>query len=181
MFPAMKLHFEYQQPLLIFRFLLQLLQLVYNFSSHPVFLLMSQAAWLPKTSYFQALPGLSFTFDHGLRTPNEALFHPKTFRLGQTIWEDKFWGIWGMYFRMIYQHSFQYCESLVHVSMPLINHYFYKKLSLYIQIPSIYLGLGFEFGPQRIRNLTFACPQSMPLIFKNVRLGSAQHRYFWIN
>ena len=35
---------------------------------------------------------------------------------------------------------------------PLINHfkhYFYKKLSLYIQIPNIYLGLvfEFEFGP----------------------------------
>ena len=32
---------------------------------------------------------------------------------------------------------------------PLFNHYFYKKLTLYIQIPNIYLGLGFEFGPQR--------------------------------
>ena len=31
------------------------------------------------------------------------------------------------------------------------THYVYKKLSLYIQIPNIYLGLGFEFGPQRIR------------------------------
>ena len=37
----------------------------------------------------------------------------------------------------------------------LINHYFYKKLSLYIQIPNMYLGLGFEFGPQRIRDITF--------------------------
>jgi hypothetical protein len=25
-----------------------------------------------------------------------------------------------------------------------------KKLRLYIQIPNIYLGLGFKFGPQRI-------------------------------
>ena len=40
---------------------------------------------------------------------------------------------------------------------PLINHYFYKKLSLYIQIPTIYLGLGFEFGPQRIRDLVIVC------------------------
>ena len=42
---------------------------------------------------------------------------------------------------------------------PLINQYFYKKLSLYIQIPNIYLGLGFEFefGPKRIRNLAFIC------------------------
>ena len=36
---------------------------------------------------------------------------------------------------------------------PLFNHYFYKKLSLYIQIQNIYLELGFEFGPQRIRDL----------------------------
>ena len=35
------------------------------------------------------------------------------------------------------------------------NHYFYKKLSLYIHIPNTYLGLGFEFGPQRIRDLAF--------------------------
>ena len=36
---------------------------------------------------------------------------------------------------------------------PLISHYFYKKLSLYIQIQNIYPVLGFEFGPQRIRDL----------------------------
>ena len=43
---------------------------------------------------------------------------------------------------------------------PLINHYFYKKLILYIQIPNIFLGLGFEFefGPQRIRDLAIVCP-----------------------
>ena len=43
---------------------------------------------------------------------------------------------------------------------PLINHYSYKKLSLYIQIPNIYLGLGFEFefGMQRIRELAIVCP-----------------------
>ena len=30
---------------------------------------------------------------------------------------------------------------------------FLQNLSLYIHIPNIYLGLGFEFGPQRIRDL----------------------------
>ena len=40
----------------------------------------------------------------------------------------------------------------------LINNYFYKKLRLYIQIPKVYLGLGFEFGPQRIRDLAIVCP-----------------------
>ena len=40
----------------------------------------------------------------------------------------------------------------------LFNHYFYKKLSLYIHIPNIYLESCFEFGPQRIRDLAFVCP-----------------------
>ena len=48
----------------------------------------------------------------------------------------------------------------------LFNHYFYKKLSLYIHILNIYLGLGFKCGLQRIRDLTFVCPQSM-LVFIN--------------
>ena len=35
-----------------------------------------------------------FEFHHGLRTPNEAFFSPKsrTFRLGQTNWTDIFFG-----------------------------------------------------------------------------------------
>ena len=41
---------------------------------------------------------------------------------------------------------------------PLINHYFYKKISLYIQMPNNYLALGLEFGPQRIRDLAIVCP-----------------------
>ena len=35
---------------------------------------------------------------------------------------------------------------------PLINDHFYKKLSLYIQIPSIYLGFKFKFGPSCVRS-----------------------------
>jgi hypothetical protein len=41
---------------------------------------------------------------------------------------------------------------------PLFKHHFYKKLSLYIHIP-YGMGMGFEFGPQRIRDLAFVCPQ----------------------
>ena len=41
---------------------------------------------------------------------------------------------------------------------PLINHYFYKTISLYIQIPKKYLGVGVQFGPKRIRNLVIVCP-----------------------
>ena len=40
---------------------------------------------------------------------------------------------------------------------PLINHYFYKKLSFFIQIPNIYLELVFEFRSQRIRDLAILC------------------------
>ena len=43
------------------------------------------------------------------------------------------------------------------------NHpFWYNTLSLYTQIPNIYLGLGFEFGPQSIRDLAIVCPQSVP-------------------
>ena len=34
-------------------------------------------------------------------------------------------------------------------------------LSLYIHIQNIYLVLGYEFGPQRIRDVAFVCPQSV--------------------
>ena len=45
------------------------------------------------------------------------------------------------------------------LSAPILFHYSTiistEKLSLYILIPNIYLGLGFEFGPQRICDLAF--------------------------
>jgi hypothetical protein len=62
------------------------------------------------------------------------------------------------YFRRDYQHPFWYSEFLDCPYFPIFNHYFYKKLSLYIHIPNIYLGLEFEFGPQRIRDFSFVCP-----------------------
>ena len=40
----------------------------------------------------------------------------------------------------------------------LFNHYFYKKLSFYIHIPSIYLGYGYEYGLIRIRDLAIMRP-----------------------
>ena len=42
----------------------------------------------------------------------------------------------------------------------LFEHHFYKKLSLYIHFPNVYLGLGFEFGLQRIIDFSFVCQQS---------------------
>ena len=51
-----------------------------------------------------------------------------------------------------------------------------RKLSLYIQISNIYLGLGlefeFEFGPQRIRDLISVCSQSLSTAIKKVCLNS---------
>ena len=78
-----------------------------------------------------------------------SLFSSKsqTFGLGQTNWSSTFWGIMGI------SGQLSACILVLWVPYPCfpsINHYFYKKLSLYIHIPNMYLGLGFEFGPQRI-------------------------------
>ena len=83
---------------------------------------------------------------HGLWTPNEAFFNQKT------IWADKFWGIWGIFDPFIST----YLLWVPCPCFPLINHYFYKKVS-----PNTYLGLGFEFGRQRIRDLVIVCPKSV--------------------
>ena len=61
----------------------------------------------------------------------------RTFGLGQTNWADKFRCIWVIFGQTISTHFGTVSPC----------HYFYKKLSLYIHIPNIYLGLGFEFGP----------------------------------
>ena len=55
-------------------------------------------------------------------------------------WADKFWGIWGIF---------------VTVS-PLSMFFIFQPL--FLHIPNIYLGLGYEFGPQRVRDLPFVCP-----------------------
>ena len=83
-----------------------------------------------------------YRFMHGLRTPRESFFSKIS----------KFWA-WAdilrylRYFQLDYQHSLWYCEFHVF-------NYFYKKMSLY----SIYLGVWFKFGPQRIWDLAFVCP-----------------------
>ena len=75
--------------------------------------------------------------------------------LGQTNWADKFWGIWGI-FGQTNQHYFWYSDFLVYFLL-LFSYYFYKKLSLCIHIENFNFGLGFEFGPQRTRDLAFVC------------------------
>ena len=92
---------------------------------------------------------------HGLRTPRESFFS-KTSNLW--AWADILgWNFLGHlgYFRPDYQHPFWYCEFLFHV-FHYFNHYFYKKTEPLH--PTIYLGVGFEFGPQRIWDLAFVCP-----------------------
>jgi hypothetical protein len=89
---------------------------------------------------------------HGLRTPNEAIFHRNTklLGLGRQFGQINF-GAFGVF-------SANLSSPILVLWVPcpwfpLIDRYFFKKLSLYIQIPKIYVGLGFEFGPQKIRDL----------------------------
>ena len=90
---------------------------------------------------------------HGLRTPNEPFSRKyRTFGLGQTNWADKFWSIWGILSQTTYQHTVS-SLSMFSIIQPL---FVQKTKSLYIPHPK-YLGLGFEFGPQRIRDLAFVC------------------------
>ena len=96
---------------------------------------------------------------HGPRTPNQAFFH----------WNTKHLGL-ATQFGQIHFGAFEVFSADLSAPIlvlwvpcpcfPLFNHYFYKKLSLYIHIPNIYLGLEFEFefGLQRIRDLAFVCP-----------------------
>ena len=61
----------------------------------------------------------------------------QTFGLEQTIWADKFWGIWG-----IFQVKLPALILVMWVPcpcLPLINHYFYKKQK---QNPEYLFGIG---------------------------------------
>ena len=107
-----------------------------------------------KQSHFSKIPFWSVVIV--VPTVNGCPFHwnPELWGLGRQIGQIIL-GHLG-YFRLNYQYPFWYSESLIHVF-----HYStiisIKKLSLYIHIPNIYLGLGFEFGLQRIRDLAFMC------------------------
>ena len=96
---------------------------------------------------------------HGLGTPNEAFFHwnSELLGLGRQIGQIDF-GAFGVLSAKLSAPIWVQWVSCPY--FPLFNHYFYKKLNLYIHIPNIYLGLGFEFefGPQRTKDLAFVCP-----------------------
>ena len=80
---------------------------------------------------------------HGLRTPYESFFH---WNPRQTNWADKFWGIWGTFAQTIITHfvTVGVRPCLVQY-FSVINNYFYKKQSIYINIPNNCLELGFQF------------------------------------
>ena len=83
--------------------------------------------------------------DLGLRTPNEVFFSLKsqTFGLGQINF-----GVFGVYSADLSAPILVLWVPCT--CFPLINHYFYKKISF----QNFHLGFGlFEFGPQRIRVL----------------------------
>jgi hypothetical protein len=63
-------------------------------------------------------------------------------------WSDKFWGIWGIFCRFISTHF----GTVSPLSKFSINQslFLQKNYALY---QNIYLGLGFEFGLQRIGDL----------------------------
>ena len=73
---------------------------------------------------------------YGLRTPRESFCFQKSwiFGLGQTFWAEIVWGIWGIFGRTISTHF-----GTASACFPLFNHYFYKKLSLYILLPNIWI------------------------------------------
>ena len=92
-----------------------------------------------KTLYFLKLCPIIvdslYDFVHGQWKPNEGFFSSKsqTFVLRQTIWADQFWGNWAIFELFISTHF----GTVSPLPMFSINHYFYKKLSLDIQIPNI--------------------------------------------
>ena len=94
---------------------------------------------------------------HGLRTPNEAFFHrnPELLGLCRQFGQLILWhfGVFSADLSAPILVLLVFCPCF-----PLINHCFYKKLSIYIQIPNIYLGFEFELGPQIIRDLSIVCP-----------------------
>ena len=91
--------------------------------------------------------------DYG--SPMKPFFHwnPKLLELGRQIGQINFeaFGIFSAELSVPILVQWVPCPQISPCPCFLLfNHSFYKKLSLYIHIPNIYLGLGFEFWLQRI-------------------------------
>ena len=95
--------------------------------------------------------------NHGLRTPNETFFHfdPELFGLDRQIGQINS-AEFGVFSAKL--------SAPILVVSPLSMFFLIQQLflqknqNLYIHIQNIHLGLGFEFGPQRIRDLAIVCP-----------------------
>ena len=84
--------------------------------------------------------------------------NPKLLGLGRQIGLKILGGILGIFGQFISTHfGTDSLLSMFSINQPL---FLKKKLSFFIQISNIYLGLGFEFefGLQKIRDLSFVCP-----------------------
>ena len=93
-------------------------------------------------------PWILGAIDYGRPMKPFFLLKSRTFGLGQTIWADKFWGIWGFFSRFISTHFGAVSPlSMFSIIQPL---FLQKTKPLYSH--------GFEFGPQRIRDLAFVWP-----------------------
>ena len=99
------------------------------------------------------------TYIHTTRTMDAqlSLFSSisQTFGLGQTNWAYKFLGIWGIFGQFIsYHFGIVSPLSMFSINQTLLLQ---KIKPLYPHLPNIYLGLEFEFGPQRIGDLAIVC------------------------
>ena len=128
-----------------------------------MFLLLKTSLWL--------LVLASFGYRSGLRTPNEAFFHQNLKLLGL----GRFFGVFSVGLSEPILVLWVLCPYF-----PLINHYSYKKLSLYIQIPNIYFWLEYELGPHTKKEFSHHVSIVRAIkINKTYNLKSNQFR-FWI-
>ena len=95
--------------------------------------------WKCSTSFSKIMPKFYQPinhFDHGLRTPNEAYFHWNTelLGIGSQIGQTNSGAFW------VFSAKLILVQWVPCPCFPIFNHYFCKKVSLYIHISNIFLG-----------------------------------------
>ena len=90
----------------------------------------------------------------------------KLFGLGRKIGQTNFGAFGGMFGWPIITHF----GTVSPISKFFIKHLFFLQEIKPLQIPNIYLGLGFEFEfrPQRIRDLAIVCPRCLWAILTKI-------------
>ena len=128
----------------------------HTFATHPLhfiihssgFASLSKSLYAPLSQYLL----LCHTTYHGLRTPNKAFFYrnPKLLGLGRQIGQINF-GAFRAFGVFLSNLSTPTLAPWVPCPcFPLINHYFYKKVSLYIQIKNIYEDWDLNLGRKEL-------------------------------